>query len=100
MLVSPFGGFGGTVDTALQKIGLKRHVGYAVGNFSLAPRLLQNSELIVTLPESIAGYFAKLHGLRIFDCPIEVPKFDVHLLWHERTRQSPLHQWFRGLFQR
>lgn len=98
ILVSPFGGFNGTVDAALEAKGLRRNVRCSVGHFALGPLYIKDSDYLLTLPSSIAESYEKLFGLKGFDPPIKIPSFSVHLYWHERVHRSPLHIWFRSLF--
>jgi hypothetical protein len=34
-------------------------------------------------------------GLRILAPPIELPRFTVETIWHERHHADPAHAWFR-----
>jgi DNA-binding transcriptional LysR family regulator len=99
ILVSPFGGFNGTVDGALEAKGLRRNVRCSVGHFALGPLFVKDSDCLLTLPASIAESYESLYGLRGFEPPLKMPSFSVHLYWHERVHRSPLHVWLRALFR-
>lgn len=93
LLISPFGGMTGTVDDALVKIGLKRRVRMAVPQFALAPWVLAQTDLVLTLPARIAR--AAGEGFRTFPPPVELPGFPFFAIWNERTQADPAHRWVR-----
>lgn len=33
--------------------------------------------------------------LRVVEPPVEVPGFEMSMLWHERVHHDPAHQWLR-----
>ncbi len=92
-LVSPAGRRGSVVDTALAKQGLSRHVAVVVPHFLLAPVLVRESDLVLTIGERVAR--AAGPGLRVLKHPLELPGYTVSLLWHERSHGDPGHAWFR-----
>lgn len=98
VLVSPFGGFNGTVDDALEERGLRRNVRLSVGHFALGPMFIRDTDYLLTLPSSIANLYEQQFGLRSFEPPIKMPVFHVYLYWHERVHRSPLHTWLRSMF--
>jgi DNA-binding transcriptional LysR family regulator len=34
-------------------------------------------------------------GLRAVEAPLEVPGYEMSMLWHERVHRDPAHQWLR-----
>jgi DNA-binding transcriptional LysR family regulator len=102
LLVAPRGKAGGFVDDALGKLGLRRRVAAVVPNFVVAPHLIASSDLVLTLPEGLAGIMAKTLGLVVLETPPELvlPPIAISLIWHERTHRAPEHEWVRSLFVR
>ena len=39
----------------------------------------------------------RMAAVDMFDIPLDLPRFDVRMLWHSRTQNSPAHAWFREL---
>ncbi|MCS7933563.1 LysR family transcriptional regulator, partial [Pseudomonas aeruginosa] len=35
--------------------------------------------------------------LRVVEAPLEVPGYDLAMLWHERSHRDPAHRWLREL---
>ncbi|EIT69504.1 MULTISPECIES: LysR family transcriptional regulator [Hydrocarboniphaga] len=92
-LVSPDGGgFRGVTDQALAALGLQRNVVASVPHFLLLCAMLATTDLVAMLPERLAR---TAPGLRVVEPPIEVPGFEIAMLWHERSHRDPAHVWLR-----
>jgi DNA-binding transcriptional LysR family regulator len=96
-LISPRGRKGGYVDRALEAIGLSRHVALMVPHFLVAPHVVAQSDLVLTLPARVGRAFADILPLRAIEPPLELASFTVTQFWHERQQKDPAHAWFRGL---
>ena len=35
-------------------------------------------------------------ALRVVESPVEVPGYEMAMLWHERSHRDPAHQWLRA----
>ena len=75
------GGLVGVVDEVLAGVGQKRRVVASTTHFSAVPYLLQGTDALVTLPRHAALAIAAQTGLRVADCPIEMPRYGVELAW-------------------
>lgn len=98
-LIAPRGREGGFVDDALAALGMSRRVAVAVPHFLIAPHLVAQSDLILTVASRVARVLAKPLGLVVLAPPAEIrlERFEVSLLWHERTHGDPAHAWVRNL---
>jgi DNA-binding transcriptional LysR family regulator len=85
----------GMIDKLLAEDGLKRPVALSVPHFLSVPFVVAQSDLIATVPDSVARTLAPLLGLRIQKCPVHLPRLSVSLVWHMRTHDSTAHIWFR-----
>jgi len=93
VMVSPDGGgFSAATDTALAKLGRSRRVVLSVPHFLFMQETLANSDLVAVLPERLVRHASQL---AVIDLPLEVPGFDILLLWHERLHRDPAQQWLR-----
>ena len=63
--------------------------------FLAAPPLVAGTDLVLTLPESVATSFAASAGLRVLEPPVVLAPFATHLVWHERYDADPGHRWLR-----
>jgi DNA-binding transcriptional LysR family regulator len=91
----PGSGFSTHIDNALAARGRKRHARLTVPHFLLVPEIVARSDMISSLPERLARGYAK--QLRIFDPPVELQKFTVGEMWHERNQRDPAQQWLRDV---
>ncbi len=95
LLVSPTGEGPGLVDQLLADRGAQRRIALRVPGFAVAPRLIAQSDLLLTAPASlhtITGEF----DLQSMPLPIEVSRHGIAMLWHERFSDEPAHRWLRA----
>jgi DNA-binding transcriptional LysR family regulator len=92
MVVSPSSGHR-LVDEILSQQGVVRRVVARVPQFTVLPRLIPNSDLLVILPSRVAALFVAQGGLKALPLPIEIPSFDVRVHWHIRQENGAAHKW-------
>ena len=85
----------GLIDDYFVKRGVARKISLIVPNFLSAPWILANTDLILSLPARIAEKFVHLVPLKILPLPIDLPAYDLIMLWHPRQEKEPDHQWLR-----
>ena len=85
------------IDQALAKLGQKRRVAVRTRYFMSAPLVIARSDLLLTGPSMLIGYFAKLLPLQVLRPPIELPTYPEEAYWHERFDDDPAHRWLRNL---
>lgn len=84
----------GPIDSALEPLGVARHIVAIVGGFSAALALARGSDLIASVPERHTGNLRA--GLHSFPLPFSIPEITVSLLWHPRLDSDPAHRWLRS----
>ncbi|MGY4817612.1 LysR family transcriptional regulator [Pseudomonas chlororaphis subsp. piscium] len=93
VMVSPDGGgFQGVTDSALGEVGLTRRVVLSVPHFLFVLSALANTDLVAMLP---ARLVRDNPALKVVEPPLEVPGYEMAMLWHERCHRDPAHQWLR-----
>ncbi|WP_120294438.1 LysR family transcriptional regulator [Paraburkholderia sp. BL23I1N1] len=93
VIVSPDGGgFSGVTDDALAEAGLTRRVVLSVPHFLFMMSVLANTDLVAMLPARLVRGNS---ALRVVEAPVEVPGYEMTMLWHERSHRDPAHQWLR-----
>jgi DNA-binding transcriptional LysR family regulator len=96
VLVAPRGGWlAGPIDQILAEKGLKRKVRMAIPHYLAAPHCVAFSDMLVTLPESVAAEYAKILPVTVFDFPFATRLFTVSMVWHDRNHDDPAHRWLR-----
>lgn len=94
VVVSPDGGgFRGVADEALARVGATRRVVLSVPHFTFVKAVLASTDLVAMLPARLIG--ERDDALRVVEAPIEVPGFEMNMLWHERSHRDPAHVWLR-----
>lgn len=92
-IVSPDGGgFRGVTDEALSAAGLTRRVALSVPHFLFLRSVLANTDLVAMLPSRLVR---DISGLQVVEPPVDVPGFEIAMLWPERSHRDPAHQWLR-----
>lgn len=94
-LISPQGEGSTVVDNALAALGRSRRIALRVRYFALAPMLVAESDLLLTAPASLCGFMADKLPLRVLAPPLELPRFRMHMVWHERNERAPAQRWLR-----
>ncbi len=93
VIVSPDGGgFRGVTDQALSQAGLARRVVLSVPHFLFVRSVLESTDLVAMLPSRLVSGTTTL---QVVEPPVEVPGFEMAMLWHERSHRDPAHQWLR-----
>jgi DNA-binding transcriptional LysR family regulator len=95
-LVAPRGASGSIVDTALARLGKKRRVACEVPHFLVAPHVVRETDLVLTLAERVARSLGPMLGLRQLAPPLALEGFSMSMVWHERQHADAAHAWLRA----
>lgn len=71
------------LDRELEAGGRRRRIGLVVPSFHIVPELLLETDLIAMLPSGTIPA-AMRPRLAVFDPPVPVPGFPMHIAWHGR----------------
>jgi len=95
---SPGPGIGHRAAEAfLAQRGLVRDVALVVPSFSAAAMMAASTDLLAGLPRRVAEVFAATLPIRILTLDGPALRFQIQLVWHERTHTDAGAQWFRDL---
>lgn len=83
------------VDEALARLGRRRRVKLRVPNFFAAVEIAARSDLVMTLPSSLARTAAHMRRFVSLVPPLDLGRFAMSLAWHARRHDSPRHKWLR-----
>jgi DNA-binding transcriptional LysR family regulator len=95
VLVAPRGLPGGVVDTCLAALGHTRRVVLRTASFQTALAVAARTDLLVTVPRSVAVEFARFSPLSSFPPPIELPEIRFGMLYSASRRDDLAHRWLR-----
>lgn len=93
VIVSPDGGgFQGVTDAALAERGMRRRVVLSVPHFLFLAEVLASTDLVAMVPSRLVRGNAALKAVEPL---LDVPGFEMLMLWPERLHRDPAHQWLR-----
>ncbi|KKX33899.1 LysR family transcriptional regulator [Rhizobiaceae bacterium LC148] len=95
IVVSVTGVGAAPVDEVLARMGRTRRVKLRVPNFFAAVEIAARSDLIMTLPSSLARAAATMRRLVSLPPPLDLGSFTMSLAWHARQQDAPRHIWLR-----
>lgn len=81
----------------IQAQGIQRRVGLQMSHYMSVPGLVQDSDLVVVLPRTIAEMFAQSWNLRVLAPPAGIPQYDLKQYWHRRFHNDPRIRWLRAV---
>ena len=96
VLISAVGTGHGSMDVHLAKMGIIRRVRLTIPHFLAVGPILQYSDMVATVPETLAAILYKPYGLTSVSHPIDLPKVSIDLFWHQRQQRDPANIWLRS----
>ena len=97
--VHPNEGSHSSVDNALKLISRSRDIAIKSPYSLLVNLMLNDSDLVATLPERNALFFSNRQNLTVFNVPFKVPTFNINMLWHSRLNDDLAHKWLRMIIR-
>jgi DNA-binding transcriptional LysR family regulator len=89
--------YNAAVDQALEAAGRSRQVALSKPTFLGVPFIVEQTDLLATMPEKVARGMTRFAQVEVFEPPLQLKPIDVVLLWHDRTHTNPVHRWVREL---
>jgi DNA-binding transcriptional LysR family regulator len=99
VLVTVLGEGRGVLDSDLARLGRERRIALRLPHFYAAMAVVARSDLVVTLPRSMAVRFQGELGLVALTPPIDRPPFTVTAIWPEVLDGDAGMRWLRGLIR-
>jgi len=86
----------GVVDEALARMGRSRRISVSVPHFLVAPYIIVESDVIMTVNSRIARTYARTLPIRVLPPPLDLPDFPISMVWHPRSDKDAAHEWLRA----
>ncbi len=83
------------IDRSLSQLNLERDIFVRIDLITLAPSILKNANLVLTLPSKTAQRMANNYNFSIVELPIELGKRQTKLLWHKELTNHPTFDWVK-----
>lgn len=97
VVVAAVGTGHGAVDVQMARAGLARRVRLTVPHFLAVGPILRESNVVATLPQTLASILHGPYGLVSIEHPIQIPAVNIDVFWHRRQHRDPANVWLRGL---
>ena len=94
LMVATTGKAFGFVDYLLEAKGLKRRVAMTVNQFLVAPAIIRNSDMVLTVSRRVAERF-RLDSVKVYPLPLITNPLKLKLIWHKRSDTNPGNKWLR-----
>lgn len=85
----------GIEDFELSRQGVHRRIALRCQHYYAACRVAENTDLLVTMPETYARMIEQQANVRVLPLPTDMPALNVHLYWHAAYEKEPALLWFR-----
>jgi DNA-binding transcriptional LysR family regulator len=79
----------------LSRHGLQRRVRLRCQHYFSACRVVSQSDLVLTMPESYARIASQQWNHQLLPFPLATPKLDAVLYWHAQAESDPANRWLR-----
>lgn len=83
------------IDRALSQLNLERIIAVRIDLITMSPYVINNSDLILTLPSKTANRIAKSENFKILELPLELEKRLTKLIWHKELTNHPAYDWIK-----
>lgn len=93
ILVSPRGDTRGAVDDALEALGRSRQVNATCPSFLAVPFMVGASQSIAVIAERVALRLQEAAQLSLFELPLALPSWEVHVVRARGRANEPAVQW-------
>ncbi len=88
------------IDRSLAEAGLRRQVAVHLPYFQAAIRVLEATDLVLTMPARIAQPTLAALNFQRLKAPKEIPHIRYSMVWHPRFDSDLLHIWIRETVHR
>jgi len=85
----------GLVDVELNRRGLRRQVFLRSQHNHTACIVVSRTDMLLTLPERHAQLLNRGLMNHVHPFPLEAPRLEAHLYWHESVENDPANRWLR-----
>lgn len=83
-------------DFELGRLGLQRNVFFRCQQYFSAFQIMSQTDLILTLPESIANVYQAHFPIKLFELPAELHSLELQVYWHKKLDKDPANHWLRN----
>ena len=86
----------GWIDDALSALNVERNIRVFTRHYQIVPLLVNNTDLIATLPRRAARMFQHNPSLALVDPPFTIPPIEIQMVWSPLLHHNSAHRWIRS----
>ncbi|MEI7891573.1 MAG: LysR family transcriptional regulator [Myxococcales bacterium] len=86
----------GLEDLELARIGRQRRIGLRCQHHFAACRVVEQTDLVLTMPKQYAQVLSAPFGHHVFPFPFPTEPLEVYLYWHVNADIDPANAWLRA----
>ncbi len=94
--VAPMGAPLHPIDRTLGQLNFEREISVRIELITLAPMIINNTDLILTLPSKTAQRMSKNYGFNIVELPLDLEKRKTKMVWHKELTNHPTFDWIKN----
>jgi len=83
------------IDIELGRLGLRREIFLRSQHNLTACMVVSQTDMLLTLPERHAQLMNTGSVNRVYPFPLQAPRLEAHLYWHESVENDPANRWLR-----
>ena len=83
------------IERHLAHQGLSRRIALRVPHFMVVPEIVQQTDLLATVPGSVMAYIRPIPKVKMLQLPIVTPRFEIKQFWHQRNHHDVANIWLR-----
>ena len=80
-------------DSVLKRLGHKRKIALRIPYYRVAPLIVEQSDLAITVPRSLVDD----EKFKVLQLPFDVSNLKLNLYWHKNTQDDPGIIWLRSI---
>ncbi len=93
--VAPMGAPLHPIDRILGQLNFEREISVRIDLITLAPLIIKNTDLILTLPSKTAQRMANNYDFSIIELPLDLEKRKTKMVWHKELTNHPSFDWIK-----
>lgn len=99
LVISLVGAQQGALEQALDRLGYRRNARLTIPFFGAAAPILENTDMVATLPRRLAKRFSANSRTRFVPISIKLPDIRYIQVWHPRNDEDLAHKWLRQMIK-
>jgi len=93
MRINAWNEHNGIIDQCLAALSIQRKICVELPSIMIAPHMLQNSDLMITLPFQAVSFLKEIYPIDVFELPFAVPEYELKIFFLKNKKRCKAQQW-------